>query len=85
MMKSLSKTCFCGQLAANKHTSYCTYHRRDYAKAYKSVYYAKNKKACIDDVNKRNKEVYNYKHQKTYSKNNVFAIGMYNHFKRLEK
>lgn len=31
------------------------------------------KKACIDDVNKRNKEVYNYKHQKAYSKNNVFC------------
>ena len=59
--------------------------KRSYARAYKHVYYAKNKKACIADVNKRNKEVYKYKHQKAYQTKNVFALGMYNHFKRLEK
>lgn len=77
------KRCFCCDLTASKHTSYCTFHRRDYAKAYKSIYYATNKTACIKDVNKRNKEVYKYKHQKAYTKKNVFAIGMYNYFKKL--
>lgn len=77
--------CFCGQPKASYSTAYCLHHARDYAKAYKHVYYAKNKAACIADVNKRNKEVYKYKHQKAYAKNNSFALGMYNHFKRLDK
>lgn len=83
-MKSPSSPCFCGKPIA-KNSGYCLDHRRDYARAYRHVYYAKNKEAVIKDVNKRNKEVYKYKFQKAYQEKHAFALSMYQILKNLEK